>query len=122
LRSLGPDVAVELAAQYEVAGLVLEGPFTSVAEVAQCHLPYVPPARMVIARFDSRSRIGKVRAPILVIHGDRDRVVPMRFGHALLDAAPDPKEGWFGPEAGHEDLAQYGGLDAAIAFIERRLG
>ena len=77
---------------------------------------------MVIDRFDSRSRIGKVRAPILVLHGERDRVVPVRFGRALFNAAPDPKEGWFAPEAGHEDLARYGGLDAAVAFIERRLG
>ena len=122
MRSLGPDVAVELAAQYEVAGLVLEGPFTSVAEVAQCHLPYVPAARMVIDRFDSRTRIGKVRAPILVLLGERDRVVPLRFGRALFDAAPEPKELWLSREAGHEDLVRYGGLDAAIAFIERRLG
>jgi hypothetical protein len=44
------------------------------------------------------------------------------FARALLDAAPEPKEGWFAPEAGHEDLARYGSLDVAVAFIERRLG
>jgi fermentation-respiration switch protein FrsA (DUF1100 family) len=106
----------------DVAGVILEAPFTSVAEVAQCHFPYIPAARLVIDRFDSRSRIGRVRAPILVLHGERDRVVPIRFGRALFDAAPEPKEGWFVPEAGHEDLARYGGLDAVVAFIERRLG
>ena len=121
-ESLGSGVAVELAAQHEVAGLILEAPFTSVAEVAQSRFPFVPAARMVIDRFDSQSRIGKVRSPILVLHGERDRVVPVRFGRALFNAAPDPKEGWFAPEAGHEDLARYGGLDAAVAFIERRLG
>jgi len=46
----------------------------------------------------------------------------VRFGRALFDAAPEPKEGWFASEAGHEDLARYGGLDAVVAFIERRLG
>jgi len=121
-ESLGSGVAVEFAARHEVAGLILEAPFTSVAEVAQCHFPYVPAARMVIDRFDSRSRIGRVSAPILVLHGERDRIVPVRFGRALFNAAPDPKEGWFVPEAGHEDLARYGGLDAAVAFIERRIG
>ena len=121
-ESLGSGVAVELAARHEVAGLILEAPFTSVAEVAQCHFPYVPAARMVIDRFDSRSRIGRVSAPILVLHGERDRIVPVRFGRALFDAAPEPKEGWFVPEAGHEDLARFGGLDVAVAFIERRLG
>jgi uncharacterized protein len=121
-ESLGSGVAVQLATRHEIAGLILEAPLTSVAEVAQCHFPYVPAARLVTDRFDSLSRIGKVRAPILVLHGEGDRVVPVRFGYALLDAAPEPKEGWFAPEAGHEELARYGGLDTAVAFVERRLG
>jgi fermentation-respiration switch protein FrsA (DUF1100 family) len=121
-ESLGSGVAVQLAAQHEVAALILEAPLTSVAQVAQHHFPYVPAARMVTDRFDSLSRIGKVTAPILILHGDHDRVVPVRYGRALFDAAPEPKEGWFAPEAGHEDLARYGGLDTAVAFIERRLG
>ena len=121
-ESLGSGVAVELAAQHDVAGVILEAPFTSVAEVAQCHFPYIPAARLVIDRFDSQARIGRVTAPILVLHGERDRVVPVRFGRALFDAAPEPKEGWFVPEAGHENLSGFGGLDAVVAFIERRLG
>lgn len=121
-ESLGSGVAVELAVQHEIAGLILEAPFTSVAEVAQCHFPFVPAARLVTDRFDSLSRIGQVRAPILVLHGEGDRVVPVRFGRALFKAAPEPKEGWFVPEAGHEDLARFGGLDVVVAFIERRLG
>ena len=121
-ESLGSGVAVELAVQHEIAGLILEAPFTSVAEVAQCHFPFVPAARLVTDRFDSLSRIGQVRAPILVLHGEGDRVVPVRFGRALFKAAPEPKEGWFVPEAGHEDLARIGGLDVVVAFIERRLG
>jgi fermentation-respiration switch protein FrsA (DUF1100 family) len=121
-ESLGSGVAVQLAAQHDVAALILEAPFTSVAEVAQCHFPYVPAARMVIDKFDSLSRIGGIGAPILVLHGERDRVVPVRFGRALFEAAPEPKESWFVPAAGHEDLARYGGLDVTIAFIERRLG
>ena len=121
-ESLGSGVAVELAAQHEIAALILEAPPTSVAEVAQCHFPYVPAARLVTDRFDSLSRIGKVKAPILVLHGERDRVVPVRYGRTLFNAAPEPKEGWFAPDAGHEDLARYGGLDVVVAFIERRLG
>jgi hypothetical protein len=121
-ESLGSGVAVQLAAQHDVAALILEAPPTSVAEVAQCHFPYVPAARLVTDRFDSLSRIGKVRAPILVLHGENDRVVPIRFGRALFNAAPEPKEGWFVPDAGHEDLVRYGALDAVVSFIERRLG
>jgi len=121
-ESLGSGVAVALAVEHQIAALVLEAPFTSVAEVAQSHFPYLPASRMVVDRFDSLSRIGKVKAPILVLHGERDRVVPVRYGRALFDAAPEPKEGWFAPDAGHEDLARYGSLDVAVAFITRRLG
>jgi fermentation-respiration switch protein FrsA (DUF1100 family) len=121
-ESLGSGVAVSLAVQHEIGALILEAPLTSVAEVAQCHFPYVPAARMVTDRFDSLSRIGKVQAPILVLHGERDRVVPVRYGRALFDAAPEPKERWFAPDAGHEDLTRYGSLDAVVAFIDRRLG
>jgi fermentation-respiration switch protein FrsA (DUF1100 family) len=77
---------------------------------------------MVVDRFDSLSRIGKVKAPILVLHGQRDRVVPIRYGRTLFDAASEPKESWFVPDAGHEDLARYGALDVVVAFIEHRLG
>jgi uncharacterized protein len=112
---------VHLAAQREVAGLVLEAPFTSVAEVAQYHYSFVPASALVRDRFDSLTIIGKVRAPVLVLHGDRDRVVPVRFGRALFDAASEPKEGWFVSGAGHEDLAQFGALEAVVAFLERRV-
>ena len=121
-ESLGSGVAVALAVQHEIGALILEAPPTSVAEVAQCPFPYVPASRMVTDRFDSLSRIGHVRAPILVLHGERDRVVPVRYGRALLDAAPEPKEAWFSAEAGHEDLARFGAVDVVVAFIERRLG
>jgi hypothetical protein len=46
----------------------------------------------------------------------------LRYGRALFDAAPEPKEGWFAPEVGHEDLARYGSLDVVVAFIDLRLG
>jgi uncharacterized protein len=121
-ESLGSGVAVYLAAQREIGALILEAPFTSVAEVAQYHYSFVPAALLLQDRFDSMSRIGNVKAPILILHGDRDRVVPVRFGRALFDAAPEPKQFWFSPQAGHEDLARFGALDAAVAFVEREVG
>ena len=67
------------------------------------------------------SRIGRLGAPLLILHGERDRIVPVGHGRALLGAAATPKEGWFAAEGGHQNLAQFGALDAAIAFIDRRL-
>jgi fermentation-respiration switch protein FrsA (DUF1100 family) len=118
-ESLGSGVAVTLAAQREVAGLVLEAPFTSVAEVAQHHYSFMPASALVRDRFDSLAKIGGVRAPILILHGEQDRVVPIRFGRALFDAAPQPKEFWLSQEAGHGNLMRLGGFDAVFRFLDR---
>jgi uncharacterized protein len=121
-ESLGSGVAVYLAAGRHIAALVLEAPYTSIPAAAQRHYPFVPAIWMVRDRFNSLSRITRVTAPLLILHGERDRVVPVRHGRTLLAAATAPKEGWFPPEASHETLAQFGGLEVAIAFIQRQLG
>jgi fermentation-respiration switch protein FrsA (DUF1100 family) len=72
-------------------------------------------------RFDSLSRVGKVTSPILIVHGERDTIIPIHFGRTLYAAAPEPKEGWFSPDAGHNDLAGHGALDAMDDFLARRL-
>jgi hypothetical protein len=56
------------------------------------------------------------------LHGERDRVFSGALRPCPARRGTEPKEGWFAPEAGHEDLARDGGLDAVVAFIERRLG
>jgi fermentation-respiration switch protein FrsA (DUF1100 family) len=120
-ESLGSGIAVQIAAGQRVAAVILESPFTSVAAVAQYHYPYVPAARLIWDRYDSLSRIGRVTAPILILRGDRDGVVPAPFSEALFDAAPEPKESWSAPDAGHVNLDGFGALDAVVAFIERHL-
>jgi uncharacterized protein len=120
-ESLGSGVAVYLAATRPVAALVLEAPFTSVTACARRRYAFVPVALLLRDRFDSMSRIARVTAPLLVLHGERDRVVPVRHSRALLAAATASKEGWFCPQANHVDLAEFGALDTAIDFIERRI-
>jgi uncharacterized protein len=120
-ESLGSAVAVRLAATQKIGALILESPFTSIAAVAQYHYPLMPAALLVWDRFDALARIGEVAAPVLFLRGGRDRVVPPRLGDALFDAAPEPKRHWFAADAGHEDLARFGALDAAIAFIDQHV-
>jgi uncharacterized protein len=120
-ESLGSGVAVHLAATRAIGGVVLEAPFTSVAACAQRHYPFVPAAWLVHDRFDSLSRIAQVTAPLLILHGERDMVVPVHHGRTLLAAATASSEGWFSPSAGHENLAEHGALDVAISFVERRV-
>lgn len=122
-ESLGSAVAVRLAAETAVraapvAALVLEAPFTSIADVAQHHYPYVPARALVKDRFDAASRIAGVGTPVLIMHGERDRVVPVGFGRALFAAAVEPKRGWFTPGADHGtifDGEAFGVIDAFIA-------
>jgi fermentation-respiration switch protein FrsA (DUF1100 family) len=81
----------------------------------------VPATLLIWDRFDALSRIGELKAPLLVLQGGQDGIVPTRFGEALFTSAPEPKERWLAPRAGHEDLAGFGALDAVVAFIERHL-
>jgi len=119
-ESLGSGIAVRMAAQRQIGGVVLEAPFTNLAQAAQYHYPFVPAGWLVRDRYDSLSLIGEVKAPILILHGDRDAVVPIHLGRALFAAAPEPKEGWFAPGAGHEELARFGALDVASAWLIER--
>lgn len=123
-QSLGSAVAVELATRREVGGLILESPFTSAPELGRRFYPFLPGAvfdRME-HRFDSLAKIGRVTAPLLVIHGERDEIVPVDMGRRLFEAAPGPKE-WYGiPHAGHNDTYWAGGpayYDRIAEFARR---
>jgi fermentation-respiration switch protein FrsA (DUF1100 family) len=106
-ESLGTAVAVELAARKSCAGVVLEAPFNSASQVAAGLLPFLGP--LLIRSFDSKSKIGKIRAPLLFIHGDRDDIIPYKLGRDLYAAAPDPKSFWTVPGAHHNDLLEVAG-------------
>jgi len=106
-ESLGSAVAVDLAARSPCAGVVLEAPFNSVSGVAAGILPILGP--LVARGFDSKQKIGKIHAPLLFIHGDRDHVIPDALGLDLYRAAPEPKRFWRVAGAGHNDLLDVAG-------------
>jgi fermentation-respiration switch protein FrsA (DUF1100 family) len=120
-ESLGTNLAIVLAAEHDVAAVLLESPYTSIAETAQVHYPYAPARWLIKDRFNSLSRIGRVRAPILIMQGARDEIVPPAMGRALLQAATAPAELWVAEQAGHNDLAQAGAIEAAAAFVGKLL-
>lgn len=121
-ESLGSGVAVRMASERPVAAVVLEAPYTSLVDVARRQYPWLPAGLLVADRFPSRDRIGQVTAPLLVLHGERDAVIPVAQGRALLAATPGPHEGWFSPDAGHTDLEDHGGVEIALEFIHRVVG
>ena len=106
-ESLGTAVAVDLAARRSSAGLVLEAPFTSARDVAGKVLPLIGP--LVVWSYNTRAKIPRVRAPLLIIHGDRDEIIPIEMGRALFDAANTPKYFWPVAGAGHNDIVETAG-------------
>jgi fermentation-respiration switch protein FrsA (DUF1100 family) len=117
--SLGSGVAVQLATERKVAGLILEAPFTSVVDVAAAAYPFVPVRFLMFDRFDSRAKIALIVVPVLITHGTLDEVIPaVQFDH-LYAAITAPKTRAVIEGATHVDLARHGSGRAALRFIER---
>lgn len=108
-RSLGGAVAVEVARQTPCRALILESPFTSVADMAARVISFVPIGRLLRTRYDSLGKIPQVTAPLFVLHGDRDEVVPFEQGRRLYDAANEPKTFYTIVGASHNDTYLVGG-------------
>jgi fermentation-respiration switch protein FrsA (DUF1100 family) len=107
-ESLGSGVAVQMAGERKAAALVLEAPFTALPDGAAVHYPYVPARLLVKDKFANLDKIGALATPLLIVHGERDRVLPVTMGRALLKKATATKRGVFLPEAGHNDLMSFG--------------
>ena len=122
-ESLGSGVAVQTAAALppaeQPAALILEAPFTSIADVAAEHYPFMPARMLVKDRFDSRARIGDYEGAMLILHGENDRVVPIAFGRALFAAAREPKEAQWFADRGHNDLFDEQAARGILDFLGR---
>lgn len=102
-ESLGAAVAVGLAVERPPGALILRSPFTSLADVAGVHYPWLPVRRLLMDRFPSIDRIGALDAPLLVVAGEADDIVPFSLSRRLYEAAPQPRQFLSIPGAGHND-------------------
>jgi fermentation-respiration switch protein FrsA (DUF1100 family) len=116
-ESLGTGVAVALAAQKPVGRIVLESPFTSIADIAAQIYWFFPVRLLIKDSFRSDLLIGTVTAPFLILHGDKDSIVPITLGDQLYKLITAPKRFVRFPGAGHNELAAYGALEAAKQFL-----
>ena len=116
-ESLGTGVAVALASEKPVGRVILEAPFTSAEAVGARHYWYLPVRLLMKDQFRSDERIGKVTAPLLILHGLHDQTVPYAMGEHLFDIANQPKHLARFLDGGHEDLDQNGALDAVARFL-----
>jgi abhydrolase domain-containing protein 17 len=102
-RSLGGGSATALAARYPVAGLILQGTFTSTFRVV------VPFPLLPFDRFSNLDKLRKVRCPVLVMHGEADQTIPFSHGQTLYATAPGPKMSLWVAGADHNDFIQVAG-------------
>jgi len=116
-ESLGTAVAIALAAEHKVGGLILDAPFTSIADVGAAVYPFVPVRWLIKHPFRSDLRIARVIAPVLVLHGERDRVVPIRFGERLYALANEPKHMARFSAGAHVNLDDHGAIDVVKEFL-----
>jgi fermentation-respiration switch protein FrsA (DUF1100 family) len=116
-ESLGTGVAVALAAERSIGHLVLEAPFTSAADLAARHYPFVPVRWLMKDQFRSDLHIASVAAPLLVLHGARDTIVPIEYGERLFGLAREPKRFVRFPEGEHEGLDRFGALAVVKTFL-----
>jgi fermentation-respiration switch protein FrsA (DUF1100 family) len=118
-ESLGSALALALAAEKPVGHVVLEAPFTSAADVAVRHYWFVPVRLLMKDQFRSDLRVGKVAAPVLVVHGEDDVIVPAKLGERLYGLIRAPKSFVRIANAGHNDLGAQA-VAAARQFIAGR--
>ena len=102
-HSLGTGVATELATESRVGGLMLLAPYLSIAKMAQLDFPWFPAQVLVLDRYESFKKISGVHAPLLIVNGTRDEVIPSSQGKDLFNLANEPRKFYSIPNRGHND-------------------
>ncbi len=117
-ESLGTGVAVQLASKVPAGGVILDAPYTSLVEIAEEVYPYLPARWFMTDRYETIKYIGKVKQPLLILHGEEDEIVPVEMGRKLFEAANEPKTLKVFPGAGHSNHSDFGSYDAAFEWLE----
>ncbi len=110
-ESIGAAVALDLALSVPHRALVLEAPFTSAVDMGRLLFPWAPVRLLMRTRFDNLAKIGRIKRPVLIIHGTDDSIVPFDMGRRLFEAAPEPKRFLAVQGADHNDLWYRGAVE-----------
>jgi len=121
-ESLGSGIAVQLAAEKPVGGLILDAPYTSIVDVAASAYPFLPVRGFMFDRYETMRYLADVHAALLVIHGEDDEIIPVAMGRAVYAAANGPKELVTFPGAGHSDHHLYGSGEEVFRWIDAIAG
>jgi uncharacterized protein len=116
-ESLGSGQAVRLAAARLVAAVVLEAPLTSTVDVARRTYFWLPIGLLITDKYDNERNIRTVTAPVLILHGEQDAVIPVEMGRRVYRGANHPKRIELFPQGSHDDLFDHGAWEKTRAFV-----
>lgn len=116
-ESLGTHIATRTAVTHPARALVLEAPFTSMVDAWRQFVPMLPVGMLLSDRLDTLAVIGDLRMPLLVLHGERDRLVGHLLGRRVFAAAPHPKRFASFPAAGHMNLYEHDAIKSVRRFL-----
>jgi hypothetical protein len=116
-ESLGSGQAVRLAAERPVAAIVLEAPLTSTVDVAQSTYFWLPLGLLITDTYNNERNVRSVTAPVLILHGEQDAVIPVEMGWRVYRAANEPKRIELFPHGTHDDLFDHGAWEKTRAFL-----
>lgn len=116
-ESLGSGQATQLGAQKQVRAVILEAPLTSTVDVGKRTYFFLPLGLLMTDQFRNLDHVAKVRAPVLVLHGDQDGVIPVEMGKQVYAAANEPKTLELFPDGAHSDLFDHGAWEKVRTFL-----
>lgn len=117
--SLGSGVAVQMATEYpDMKALILQSFYNAMSEVAKRQYWMFPVEWVMRDQYRSIDKIGDIKMPVFMIHGERDSIIPVRLAQALYEAAPEPKTFIRLPQAGHNDIYYHGAKDDTFEFLQ----
>ena len=118
-ESLGTGIVVEMAKKNDFNSIILESPFTSIENSAKIYYPYLPVKYLLKDRYDTISKINMVKSPIMIMHGEKDDVVPFSMGKILFEKANSPKHSYFTSTDDHMMEFNSELLEAIKNFVEK---
>lgn len=117
-ESIGSGPATQLATEYDIQGLVLEVPFSSLLDIAQNRYFFIPVKPLLKDPFMNWQKIAHINAPLLILHGHKDVVTPYKFAKKLYDHAIEPKKMIDFPEGAHNNLYDFGAHTHILNFLD----
>lgn len=117
-ESLGTGVANQMALQRSLKALVLESPFTSAVEIGRQAWWFLPLQLIIVDQYRTIDYIGQVRAPLYIVHGARDNVIPVQHAREVYAAANDPKKLVIVPRGEHNNLYEHGAFEKVRELLE----